>query len=479
MDSADPAVRSDAELALAWRAGEDGAFDEVYRRHAEALFGTAVGLVRDRSGASDVVHDTFLRAATRIAALRDPGRLRAWLFAILRNEAVSWHRSRTRIAGSLDDGPVPMSERLTDDRPTPDVEMSRRELADLVWAAAEGLQARDREVLELHLRGGLEAAELAQVMGVTPGHAAVLLSRMRDRLERCLGAVLVARAGRSDCGELDRLLAGWDGRFSLPVRGTVTRHVESCRVCGRRRGALVSMEHLMPAVIPPVVVLPGDLRLRLVAAFDGLDAASTPHSTPAWAWREDGFPWPVEDPEAPLTDGPPPTRRGTGLLLGVAVLALIIAIGLGVRSLVAEPATTLVDDAVVPTSPAAYPSLPLAPAGSFSPGDALPTAAGAVAAAGGSAAAAPSSPVAGAPGSASPVPSVTRVPTPTPTVSPSPIPMPSSATTPSPTRSNPSPSPTATASSPSVRPSPRPSASPSRSPSDPPAPPNNLRAALR
>ena len=260
---------SDAALARAWQAGDVRAFDEAYRRFAPVLFGTAVGLVGDRTAAADVVHDTFLRAATRVGGLRDPARLRAWLFAILRNEVASWRRAGARVAISLDQGASPVSEWLEDDAPAADVEASRSELRELVWTAADGLQPRDREVLELHLRGGLEASDLATVMGVTPGHAAVLLSRMRDRLERCLGAVLIARSGRQDCAALDQLLDGWDGRFSLAVRGTVVRHVEGCPICGRRRAGLVSLQHLAPVIVPPVVLVPEDLHARLVADLLG------------------------------------------------------------------------------------------------------------------------------------------------------------------------------------------------------------------
>jgi DNA-directed RNA polymerase specialized sigma24 family protein len=65
-----------------------------------------------------------------------------------------------------------------------DAELSRSELADVVWPAAQALQQRDREILELQVRAGLEARDLADALGVTPGHAAVLLSRMRERMEK-------------------------------------------------------------------------------------------------------------------------------------------------------------------------------------------------------------------------------------------------------------------------------------------------------
>lgn len=363
----DPAAAGDADVARAWADGDPRAFEEAYRRFAPALFGTAVGLLGDRTAASDVVHDTFVRAAPRVAGLREPDRLRAWLFAILRNEAASHHRARRYDGGSLDDpAGGAMSERLVDGAAPADVEASRAELADLVWTAAEGLQDRDREVLELNVRGGLDTADLADALGVTPGHAAVLLSRMRDRLERCLGALVVARVGRRDCDALDRLLDGWDGRFSLEIRSKVTRHVESCLRCGRQRAALVSMERLAPALLPPVVLLPTDLRARLVASLgpDGRGAGAG--GDQAWGWRDDGFPEqsaqpvrrPVDDGGAPepvaaagtpggaaLLGGPPPGAGRTAGFVGahrmrrgrarpVAVLAGLAVLLLGGGGLV-------------------------------------------------------------------------------------------------------------------------------------------------
>src|SRR5512142_2724687 len=145
-------VRSDAELAQSWQRGDRTAFSEVYERYSGPLYGVAMGLVRDRSAAGDVVHDTFVRAARRIDGLRDPDRLRAWLFAILRNEAMDWHRRQGR--ESVEDVAA-MSDELPADLPEPHAELSRAELSDVVWTAAGALQQRDREVLELHVRAGL------------------------------------------------------------------------------------------------------------------------------------------------------------------------------------------------------------------------------------------------------------------------------------------------------------------------------------
>ena len=302
-------VRSDAELARDWQAGDHTAFAEVYEKYSPSLFGVAMGLVRDQPAAADVVHDTFVRAARRISGLREPDRLRAWLFAILRNEGTDWHRARGRESAA---NVSAMSDHLAADLPEPHTELSRSELAEVVWTAAQALQQRDREVLELHLRAGLEAGDLADALGVTAGHAAVMLSRMRDRMEKAIGALLIARLGRRECGALDGLLARWDGRFTLEVRSRVTRHVESCPVCTRGRMQFASYQRLAPAVLP-VFLVPELLRERVLTSYDlvSQQLAAAPWDSPgsegtvvgpggtgdggpldSWSWREDGFPEP-------------------------------------------------------------------------------------------------------------------------------------------------------------------------------------------
>src|SRR5690606_33250579 len=105
------------------------------------------------------------------------------------------------------------------------------------------------ELADLHLREGLEGEELAGVVGVSDSHLRVLLSRMRDRVERSLGALLVARVGRDDCSRLGGILRDWDGRFSMEVRSQVTRHVESCDVCTRRRSLVLTPMELLPTIL--------------------------------------------------------------------------------------------------------------------------------------------------------------------------------------------------------------------------------------
>ena len=203
-----PDARDDAELVRAATAGDRGAFAAIYDRYADRLHDFCWSVLRDRDEAADATQDAFLVAAERLGQLRDPERLRPWLYAVARSQALRRARARSRLAPEED-----MTD-LPDPATGPEQAAQRADLRELVWSAAAGLFERDRALLDLHLRHGLEGADLGEAIGVEPAHAYVLLTRLRDQVERSLGALLVARLGRADCPDLARLLADWDGRFS-------------------------------------------------------------------------------------------------------------------------------------------------------------------------------------------------------------------------------------------------------------------------
>jgi len=138
----------------------------------------------------------------------------------------------------------------------PDTLAARTELADLIAQAAGGLSDRNRTVLELAYRHGLDGPELANALEVSPGTANRMVSRLRATIETSLGALLVARRAQhaaKRCTELAAILAGWDGRFSVLMRKRISRHIESCPTCEDERRRLVNPVALLggaPVFIP-------------------------------------------------------------------------------------------------------------------------------------------------------------------------------------------------------------------------------------
>src|SRR6202021_400431 len=120
---------SDSEIVASIVAGDPEGLAAAYDRYAGDLYGYCQSLLQDPNDAADAVQDTFVIAASKLAGLRDPERLRAWLFAVARNECL--HRLKTRDrAASLQDAPEP-----ADDSADVGREAERAETAPLAPAA--------------------------------------------------------------------------------------------------------------------------------------------------------------------------------------------------------------------------------------------------------------------------------------------------------------------------------------------------------
>ena len=264
-------IVSDAELACAAAAGDRRAFASIYDRYADRLHDFCIGMLRDREAAADCVQDVFCHAATRLSQLREADKLRPWLYAIARNEALRCIRSRNR-ERTYDEVPETESGEAG-----PDTLAARSELANLIAEAAGGLSDRDRSVLELAYRHGLDGPELAEALGVSAANAKKMTQRLRETIERSLGALLVSRRVRSNpaaCPELGEILDGWDGQFSVLMRKRIARHIESCAVCDEERSRLVNPVALLGGT-PVFIPAPAWLRDRTLDQIN-LTASSTP-----------------------------------------------------------------------------------------------------------------------------------------------------------------------------------------------------------
>ena len=79
-----PSSPGDAELLVRARAQDGAAFRALFLRHAPAVRRLLGGLFRVADDADEATQETFVRAHSALASLRDPARLRAWLLGIAR-----------------------------------------------------------------------------------------------------------------------------------------------------------------------------------------------------------------------------------------------------------------------------------------------------------------------------------------------------------------------------------------------------------
>ncbi|MFY1637967.1 sigma-70 family RNA polymerase sigma factor [Solwaraspora sp. WMMB335] len=324
----------DRTIVAALVAGDQRGLDGAYRTYADRLYTYCRFLLHDADAAGDAVHDTFVLASQRAAQLRDPDRLRSWLYAIARNECLRTLRARRRQL------PLDEAGELLCAAPDPITGLRDRQLRELVWAAAAGLNPGDRQVLELSVRHDLSAAEVGAVLGVSADHAHARLSRVRAQLERAVGALLVARTGSDSCAALGALLDGWDGQsLTVLLRKRVSRHIESCADCADRRREQVHPAALFSAyATAPLLAVPADLWPRLELTCTDATRAADREQIDDRAGRFDsasGFPRPADPlrPTGMFSSADGGRRSRAAGLAAAAVLLLLLGVALVVPRL--------------------------------------------------------------------------------------------------------------------------------------------------
>lgn len=174
-------MRKEGALDLVERAqrGDHAAFDQLVTQHAPALYRVALAVIGS-DAASDVTQDTFLRAWTELASLRDPERFPAWLRQILVNRCRDVVRSQRGVRPLSLDGPTASAG----GRHAPDPTVAVDRTADL-QAALATLHQDQRILLALRYVADLPVRDVAATLGVPEGtvksrlHAAIAALRAR------------------------------------------------------------------------------------------------------------------------------------------------------------------------------------------------------------------------------------------------------------------------------------------------------------
>ncbi|MFI6785007.1 RNA polymerase sigma factor [Micromonospora sp. NPDC050276] len=178
----------ESSLRARVRAGDPGAFAELFDQYARSVYNHAFRLTADWATAEDVMAATYLQAwRSRERVTEEGGSLRPWLLGIATNEARNHTRSNRRyrrVAAALLAADVTLPDHA--DEVAGRLDDSRR-IAAAIDALAR-LRRPEREVLTLCLWEGLDYDSAAEALGVPVGTVRSRLSRARARLRTLVDA---------------------------------------------------------------------------------------------------------------------------------------------------------------------------------------------------------------------------------------------------------------------------------------------------
>jgi len=174
---------ADLELAARCRAGDAGAFEELYRQHARRLFSLVVRMIGSVDDAEDLLQEVFLQAHRKLSGFRGDSALGTWLYRLTMNHCLDHLRARqvrmNRATESLDEEGA---EEPTAPAPVVHAVVSRLDLERAIKMLPDGARA----AFLLHDVEGFEHREIAQILGISEGTSKSQVHKARMKLRLIL-----------------------------------------------------------------------------------------------------------------------------------------------------------------------------------------------------------------------------------------------------------------------------------------------------
>ena len=182
--SADPGVA----LMLRAQAGEIEAFEQLVLAYQGAAFGMLRRILGPREPVEDLAQEAFLRIWRSRERFRPEGRFTTYLYRVTYNLALN----RIRDGARKPLRPLPLEpdgrpmEPLDPGRETTLEPADRDVWADRIGRALQAIPENQRAALVFQHYDGLDLAEIAAILGLSPPAVKSLLHRARERLRELL-----------------------------------------------------------------------------------------------------------------------------------------------------------------------------------------------------------------------------------------------------------------------------------------------------
>ncbi|NMC46663.1 MAG: RNA polymerase sigma factor [Chloroflexi bacterium] len=175
----DKAPENDDRALVAQMKTDPNTFEELYRRHVQAVYRYFFNRTHSQNEAEDLTTQTFLAALEALPHYNDHGTFVAWLFSIARRKAADHFRANARQSPqALPDDIAVDSDFLND--------VIRTERLQHMAAIFRALPKKDQELIRLRYVAELSFAEMGHVLHRSEGAVKKAVYRIIDRMRKQL-----------------------------------------------------------------------------------------------------------------------------------------------------------------------------------------------------------------------------------------------------------------------------------------------------
>ena len=240
--------REDTDEALVERVrrGDNGAFEELYRRHSRVAVSVARKIVGSRQDAEDAVSEAFTNVLSSLRRQVGPREnFRPYLLTCVRNSCLQRIR-RTKQACNRE-------RSFADDEPLADERIVE---SAVVGAAFQSMPERWQSALWMAEVQQLDPVTIAERLDVNVAAAGALVYRARQGFTEAYLTQHLSHAGRPACAALAPKLAQYvRGTAGVMASRRIKNHIDECPACTSAIAELDDVNSSLRSLTPPLAFL--------------------------------------------------------------------------------------------------------------------------------------------------------------------------------------------------------------------------------
>ncbi len=182
-------MAGDRQLVRAALLGENSSFGAIVERYWNMVVALALSKISDAAEAEDIAQESFLKAYSQLANLRDPSRLAGWLSKITTQQCSNSLRKTVRSKRVLGCRATPIEALDEQAAIAANPGLTQNQIR-FIRQTIRRLPEKFRTMIVMRFVADLSAVQIAEQLGKRPGTVRVRLHRAYKLLRKDLAPLL-------------------------------------------------------------------------------------------------------------------------------------------------------------------------------------------------------------------------------------------------------------------------------------------------
>ena len=171
--------------------GDSKAFEILIETHFKKIYNIAYRIAGNPDDASDMTQEVMIKLFRNINSFGGNSKFSTWVYRVATNTCLDELKKLRRhstysINSEINTGDGEFLYEAEDTSPTPDLEVERSELADMVAKAITALNPEHRAIITLRDIQEFSYEEIANILNISEGTVKSRISRARMQLKKIL-----------------------------------------------------------------------------------------------------------------------------------------------------------------------------------------------------------------------------------------------------------------------------------------------------